>query len=100
MKDFVRFIDDDCVVAECRSGFITVVIEGYDTLHRCPRCDRYRRTGPMFLKVYNGEGLTIYDPIEMIRRREERKEIWLEGKRHKFPTVFTGTNSIEGREDG
>lgn len=72
-----RWIDDDCVVKECRDGIISVDDGLYVTAYRCPVCKRWPNS--IVPLVYDG-AVEKYTPQEMAERREERKKRYFETK--------------------
>lgn len=71
------WIDDDCRVVECFDGLIPIDDGQYTTAYRCPDCARFFNPT---IAVYSGP-VTYRTAAEMLKRREERKEIYFQGRR-------------------
>lgn len=73
------WVIDLCSARECRDGFVSFEVKGYDTLFACPACDRYRRelypfTAIPTAKKWMGSYLT-YTETEMFARKQNRRDV-------------------------
>jgi len=85
------YINDDCVIVECRSGIINMTDDdGYEFARKCPVCSR----SPVPSAVKFRGNVTRFNPQEMAIRRLERQQIVREANtakrivREKFAESF------------
>lgn len=64
-----HWINDDCSVKECSDGYIRYEYRGYETVARCPRCDRTKDQHGMV-----ATGIPIYTGLVTFRNQQEMDE--------------------------
>jgi len=77
-QTLTEWITDLCRVKECRDGFVSKEVQGYETLFACPGCDRFKRDLHPFQAIPTAKKwagtVEIYTEAEMAARRTERRE--------------------------
>lgn len=73
------WVIDLCVCRECRDGFVSMEVRGYETLFACPVCDRSKRDLHPYqsipsAKKWQGKYST-YGDAEMSLRRANRRDV-------------------------
>ena len=78
-QTLTEWIDDICKCKECRDGFVSFEVKGYETLFACPVCDRHKRDLYPYQAIPSAKkwmgSYTVYTETEMFARKQERKEI-------------------------
>ena len=77
-QTLTEWITDLCRAKECRDGFVSKEVQGYDTLFACPACDRFKRDLHPYqaiptAKKWSGT-VELYTEAEMKERMKERRE--------------------------
>ena len=77
-QTLTEWITDLCRVKECRDGFVSKEVKGYDTLFACPACDRYKRDLYPFQSIPTAKKwkgtVELYTEAEMRERMRDRQE--------------------------
>jgi hypothetical protein len=70
---------DLCECRECRDGFVSMEVKGYETLYACPLCDRSKRDLHPYQSIPSArkwEGkYSTYTDAEMALRKANRREV-------------------------
>ena len=73
------WVIDLCRCRECRDGFVSFEVSGYETLFACPVCDRHRRDLHPYQAIPSAKkwmgSYTTYSEIEMAGRKKNRREV-------------------------
>jgi hypothetical protein len=74
-----EWVEDLCKCKECRDGFVSFEVNGYETLFACPACDRYRRDLYPYQAIPTAKkwmgSYTVYTETEMFARKQNRQEV-------------------------
>jgi hypothetical protein len=98
-QTLTEWITDICKVKECRDGFVSKEIKGYETLFACPACDRYKRDLYPYqaiptAKKWKGT-VALYTEAEMDAREKERGER-VEQIRARSARTYDWEQAVEG----
>ncbi len=74
-----EWIVDLCTCRECRDGFVSFDVKGYETLFACPVCDRSKRDLHPYQSIPSAKkwmgSFTKYSEHEMAQRKLNRVEV-------------------------
>ena len=74
-----EWVDDICKCKECRDGFVSFEVKGYETLFACPVCNRSERDLYPYQSIPSAKkwmgSYTVYTETQMFERKQERKEV-------------------------
>jgi len=90
------WVIDLCKCKECRDGFVSFEVKGYETLFACPVCDRYKRDLYPYQAIPSAKrwmgSYTTYSEVEMEHRKANRREVVdsLKKDAAKIPNFDTG----------
>lgn len=73
------WVIDLCECRECRDGFVSFEVKGYETLYACPVCDRSKRDLHPYQSIpsarkWQGKYST-YSDAEMALRKANRRDV-------------------------
>ena len=77
-QTLTEWITDICKVKECRDGFVSKEVKGYETLFACPYCDRNKRDLYPYQAIPTAKkwkgSVDYYTDSEMKDRSKEREQ--------------------------
>jgi hypothetical protein len=73
------WVIDLCACRECRDGFVSMEMKGYDTLYACPLCDRSKRDLHPYQSIPSARKwvgkYSTYTDAEMALRKANRRDV-------------------------
>lgn len=100
-QSLLEWVTDICKCRECRDGFVSFEVKGYETLFACPVCDRYRRELKGFQAIPTAKkwmgSYSTYTEAEMEKMIEDRRVVAESIKRGSARALHIQTTEIGGK---
>ena len=101
-QSLLEWVTDICKCRECRDGFVSFEVNGYDTLFACPVCDRYKRELRGFQAIPSAKkwmgSYTTYSDADMEKMIEDRRVVAESIRRGSSRAPVIPTGNIGGVE--